>query len=61
MERKQSLKKKYLSKNKYQVNLLLTAHYNNSNIMINTVETGGLMQDSSLIGICQEDVGKNPS
>ena len=33
----------------------------NSNIMINTVETGGLNVRLFFIGICQEDVGKNPS
>jgi len=33
---------------------------NNSNIMINTVETGGLNVRLFFIGICQEDVGKNP-
>ncbi len=34
---------------------------NNSNIIINTVETGGLNVRLFFIGICQEDVGKNPS
>jgi len=55
-----TLLEKYYGEAKYQTNLLLTAHHNNSNIMINTVETRGLNMKIFFTGIYQEDVGKNP-